>query len=141
MSKSNPDPRTRIFLTDSPAAARDKLRTAVTDSNPVITYDPKERPGVSNLLTILSGLDDSSSPPTPDQLAKRFEGRTMKDLKVAVGDALEPVLTRFQSEFERVRKEDGYLDEIERTGREKAKAQAAMMMQRVREVMGLEYKP
>lgn len=144
MSKSNPDPKTRILLTDSPSAARDKLRTAVTDSEPTITYDPKGRPGVSNLLTILSGLSDSPSPspspPTSAEIAEQFAGKTMKDLKLAVGDALEPVLTKFQAEFERVRKEDGYLDDIEKAGREKARAQAAKTMRRVREVMGLEYK-
>ena len=54
MSKSNPDVRSRILLTDSYSQIRSKLRGAVTDSITGISYDPVNRPGISNLLTILA---------------------------------------------------------------------------------------
>lgn len=136
MSKSHPDPRTRILLTDPPALIRDKLRTAVTDSEPHISYDPSSRPGVSNLLAILSGLTDRQ----PEELVSDFEGKSMRDLKTAVGDALEPFLTDFQGKFERIRQEQGYLEEMEKLGRKKAQAKAAETMGRVRQAVGLDYR-
>ena len=135
MSKSNPDPRTRILLTDPPALARDKLRTAVTDSRADVTYSPADRPGVSNLLSILSGLTDRP----PAALEADFQGKTLKQLKEAVGDALEPLLVRFQSEFGRIRDDQAYLAEVERRGRDKARQKAGETMERVRKAVGLDY--
>ena len=56
MSKSNPDVRSRILLTDSYSQIRSKLRGAVTDSITGISYNPVpvNRPGISNPLTILA---------------------------------------------------------------------------------------
>lgn len=135
MSKSNPDPKTRILLTDTPAAARDKLRTAVTDSESAITYDPANRPGVSNLLDILSGITGAS----PVELAQSFQGKNMKDLKDAVGDALEPILSNFQSDFARLRADPAHLDDVEKQGRVKAEQKAEETMVRVRKAVGLDY--
>lgn len=133
MSKSNPDPKTRILLTDSPLVARDKLRTAVTDSIPDISYDPNLRPGVSNLFDILSGLTGTS----PEDLALQFEGKSMKDLKTTVSDALAPVLVEFQNRFDELRKDPGYLESIEAQGRKKAESRAEETMAKVRRVVGL----
>lgn len=136
MSKSNPDPKTRIMLTDTPAEMRNKLRTAVTDSQAEITYDPKNRPGVSNLLDILSGITDIP----PQQHVKSLEGKGMKELKLAVGDALEPVLNKFQDAFARLKSDPGYLDAVQAQGRTKAEQKAEGTMVRVRRAVGLDYR-
>ncbi|KAK9896623.1 tryptophanyl-tRNA synthetase [Cystobasidium minutum MCA 4210] len=135
MSKSNPDPKTRIMLTDTPAEMREKLRTAVTDSQQEITYNPTTRPGVSNLLDILSGVTSTQ----PEELARSYEGKSMKALKTSVADALEPVLSSFQSEFARLKADPGYLDAVECQGRQKAEVKAESTMQRVRRAVGLDY--
>ncbi|CAD6586017.1 MAG: Tryptophan--tRNA ligase, mitochondrial [Cyphobasidiales sp. Tagirdzhanova-0007] len=135
MSKSHPDPRTRIMLADSPTTARAKLQSAVTDSLPHVSYEPTSRPGVSNLISILSGLQDTP----PQQLAGQFEGKSLKDLKDAVGDALEPLLIRFQNDFSRIRNETGFVKDVERKGREKATRKASETMEKVRTALGLEY--
>ena len=135
MSKSNADSRTQILLTDSPVNARAKLRSAVTDSISHISYDPKIRPGISNLLSILSGLTDTP----PEDLAVKYACKSVKDLKDAVGDALEPLLIRFQSEYNRVRKEEGFIRNMEKKGREKASRVSEEMMVKVREAVGLGY--
>lgn len=54
MSKSDPDPKSRICLTDSPDEIALKIRKSVTDFTSEISYDMEERPGVSNLINILS---------------------------------------------------------------------------------------
>lgn len=136
MSKSNPDPKTRIMLTDTPAQMREKLRTAVTDSQAEVSYDPVNRPGVSNLLDILSGITDSS----PEVHVQRLEGKHMKDLKRAVGDALEPVLQNFQDAFARLKADPGYLDSVQAQGRTKAEQKAEHTMTRVRRAVGLDYR-
>ena len=123
------------MLTDSPQAMRDKIRTAVTDSQSDITYDPIKRPGVSNLLAIQAGLTDVE----PQRIAEQLQGKTMRDLKTRVADTLEPILVRFQQEYERIKADKGYLDEVEKAGRVKATAQAAATMERVRKAVGLDY--
>ena len=135
MSKSNPDARTRILLTDTIEQARDKLRAAVTDSEKAITYDPVGRPGVSNLLSMLAGLTDQS----PDDLVPLFANKSMKDLKDAVGDALAPLLNSFQAEHTRLSRDPGYLDSIEAIGCRKASKAASSKMQAVRQCIGLDY--
>lgn len=66
MSKSHPDQRGRIDITDKPEDIVDKVKKAVTDCTSQITYDPDNRPGVSTLLTmhsLISGL-------TPEEICE-----------------------------------------------------------------------
>jgi tryptophanyl-tRNA synthetase len=63
MSKSHLDPRSRINLIDTHKEIGEKIRLALTDSIPDITYDPVNRPGVSNLLAIWSHLDTEGRSP------------------------------------------------------------------------------
>lgn len=123
------------MLTDTPAEMRDKLRTAVTDSQTEITYDTRNRPGVSNMLDILAGVTDTQ----PEQLVKSLEGKSMKALKTTVADALEPVLESFQDRFARLKEDPAYLDLVERQGRQKAEEKAEQTMLRVRSAIGLDY--
>jgi len=61
MSKSDVDKLSTILLTDSPDTVRDKVRKAVTDMTPTITYDEAGRPGVSNLVDIVCAFTDSTA--------------------------------------------------------------------------------
>lgn len=54
MSKSDPDIKSRILMTDTPDQLLEKCKKALTDFTSAVTYDPIERPGVANLLTIHS---------------------------------------------------------------------------------------
>ena len=60
MSKSEANPKGTINLLDDPAQARNKIKSAVTDSIGIVQYDPINQPGVSNLLTILTSLSGES---------------------------------------------------------------------------------
>ena len=66
MSKSDPSPKSRVHLTDTPDEIASKIRSAVTDAGSEVVYDREAKPGISNLLEIFSAFDGgrSSSPPS-----------------------------------------------------------------------------
>lgn len=94
MSKSGESPQGILWLLDDPKVTAKKVKSAVTDADRDIRYDPAEKPGVSNLLTLLSVLGGESIP----DLEASFAGRGYGDLKGETADAVvaafEPVRTR-----------------------------------------------
>lgn len=70
MSKSDPDPKSRICLTDTPDQIALKVRKSVTDFTSQIGYDLEGRPGVSNLVNILSIFSGK----TVEEVCKEAEG-------------------------------------------------------------------
>lgn len=136
MSKSAQDPNSRILLTDPPSLISSKIRSAVTDSLPTITYDPITRPGTSNLLNILAACIDQD---VEDVVRERYEGkaRNHADLKKEVEEA---VVERFRGpreEFEKIRGERAYLEEVARKGAERAKEKSDVVLTEVRRRVGL----
>lgn len=83
MSKSLPDAGT-LNLLDDPAALARKVKRAVTDAGSEIRFDPAGKPGVSNLLVILSAVTDTPIP----ALEADFDGQGYGALKNAVADAV-----------------------------------------------------
>ncbi|MBN9606047.1 MAG: tryptophan--tRNA ligase [Actinomycetales bacterium] len=94
MSKSGPSPQGILWLLDEPTVTAKKIRSAVTDNEASVRFDPEGQPGVANLLTMLSVLGGSPI----DSLESEFAGRGYGDLKGAVADAVvaefEPVRAR-----------------------------------------------
>ncbi|UTT63073.1 tryptophan--tRNA ligase [Microcella humidisoli] len=94
MSKSGESPAGILWLMDEPSVLTKKVKSAVTDSSGVVAYDPAEKPGVSNLLSILSLLTGQSM----DALVASFDGLQYGALKTAVAEAVveafEPIRTR-----------------------------------------------
>jgi tryptophanyl-tRNA synthetase len=94
MSKSGDTPAGIIWLLDEPAVTAKKIRSAVTDTGREVVYDPESKPGVSNLLTILSVVSGASM----ESLAGQYDGRGYGDLKKDVADAVvaefEPIRAR-----------------------------------------------
>jgi tryptophanyl-tRNA synthetase len=84
MSKSGDSPQGIVWLLDEPKTVAKKLRSAVTDADRDIRFDPAEKPGVSNLLSILSAVTGTAIP----QLETEFAGKGYGDLKVATADAV-----------------------------------------------------
>jgi tryptophanyl-tRNA synthetase len=84
MSKSGDSPQGILWLLDEPSVTAKKIKSAVTDTGRDILFDPAEKPGVSNLLGILSVLTK-----TPiDVLVDSFAGRGYGDLKSETADAV-----------------------------------------------------
>ena len=134
MSKSAPDANSRILLTDTPADVHRKVRRAVTDSDVPISYDPATRPGVSNLLSILHALH----PGQGDMHALAQSIPSALALKNQVTEAVVETLRPIQDNLHRIAQDPAYLDQVERSGREKAEQVAQANMQRVRQLVGFE---
>lgn len=133
MSKSAPDIQSRILLTDDFSQIKSKIRGAVTDSEIGITYDPVNRPGASNLLTILAACCDE----TPAEVAKRYAGKGHGDLKADVAEAVEQLLKGPRAEFGRLRGEEDYLTKVATEGAQKAISLSEPTMRDVRSRVGL----
>ena len=133
MSKSAPDSASRILLTDDASQIAAKIRVAVTDSISGITYDPVDRAGTANLLTILGACTNEK----PEDVALRYAGKNHGHLKKDLVEAIEETLKGPRAEFERLRKDEAYLKAIAKDGAEKAGEYSGRTMKRVREAIGL----
>jgi tryptophanyl-tRNA synthetase len=135
MSKSTKAEKSRILITDSPDQIRSKVGSALTDSFSGITYEPTSRPGIANLLDILSIFDPQQR--TAADLAKDYETISPKQLKSMVSEA---VIEGLQGIGERYREllsgENGHLDRVAKHGAQKARQSAEDTMDLVRTAIG-----
>jgi tryptophanyl-tRNA synthetase len=113
MSKSLEDPNGNIFLTDTPDVILKKIKRAVTDPGSEVRYDEEEKPGVSNLMVILSLCTGQ----TLDEIAGKYTGygQFKKDVAEAVVALLQPL----QAKVAELR-EPGVIEQILAKGADKA---------------------
>lgn len=139
MSKSDDNRNNVITLLEDPKSAAKKLKRALTDSEepPVVRYDPVAKPGVSNLLDILSGVTGKSIL----ALEQQFEGLMYGHLKGAVADAVSGMLTDLQARYHRFRADEALLNQIMRDGAAKASARAQETLKQVYEAVGFVARP
>ncbi|GKT43780.1 tuberculostearic acid methyltransferase UfaA1 [Colletotrichum spaethianum] len=137
MSKSAADPRSRILITDTPEEIHKKIMSARTDSSNHVSYDPNNRPGVSNLVEILSIFDAQGR--SPFHLAETFSQTSLKNFKQTVSAAVVQGLEGFRERyFHFLSADEGkYLDAVEAQGANKARLSAEETMAIVREATGL----
>ncbi|ROW14356.1 hypothetical protein VPNG_03853 [Cytospora leucostoma] len=139
MSKSDANPASRILITDEPDVMRKKIMRSLTDmESDRVTYEPERRPGVSNLLEILSILSGEAR--TPAETADGFAGvqHPLKALKERTADAVVSSMGDIRERYLELLGGDGgrRLDDIEAQGAETARANAEITMKRVRKVVG-----
>ncbi len=132
MSKSDPE-ETYIAILDKPEIIRKKIRRAVTDSEAEVRFDPETKPGVSNLMSILSALSGDSM----DQIAADFAGKGYGAFKDAAADAVIATLEPIQREYERISADKAYLEQVMLSGAERAGRLANATMRKVRKKIGL----
>ena len=106
-----------VYIADPPDVVRKKFKTAVTDSEREIRYAPKEKPGVSNLLEIMSVATGESI----EALEKRFAGAGYGDLKEAVGESVVQLLSPIRERFDALRADERELQRLLSLGAEKAR--------------------
>ena len=96
MSKSSQDPKGLVNLMDEPSVIAKKIKSAVTDTDGEIRFDPKAKPGVSNLIGIYSAVTGESV----ESFTSSLQGQGYGALKTAVADAvvaaLDPIRLRAQ---------------------------------------------
>ena len=117
MSKSLSSPTGIIELLDEPAVNIRKIKSAVTDSGREIIFDELNKPGVSNLLTILAALTGTSI----DALVEQFAGRGYGDLKSAVADAVTEFAVPYRNRTFQLMEERGELETILAKGADRAR--------------------
>ena len=107
MSKSDPED-TFVALTDDPDTIRRKIKRAVTDSDGEIRFDPENKPGVSNLLSIMSALGAGEI----DALVNELQGQGYGALKNRVADCVIAALEPMQTEYKRLIADKAYLQGV-----------------------------
>jgi tryptophanyl-tRNA synthetase len=131
MSKSADSPQGTVDLLDDAAVIEKKVKRAVTDSGDDVTYDPENRPGVANLLSILAAATGRE----PKVVAEDYTqfGPLKKDTADALVALLEPVQARYRELEADPEATHGLLAK----GAEKAQVTAATVLARAREAIGL----
>lgn len=132
MSKSEAED-SYIALLDSPDDMRRKFRRAVTDSDTEIRYDPENKPGVTNLLNILSAVTSVSV----ETLCKEMEGQGYGVLKDRTAEAVIEHIRPIRAEFDRLIKDKTYLNETLKTNAGRAQAIAQRTLRKVYKKVGL----
>ncbi len=116
MSKSDKDQNGCVYMLEKPEDILRKFKKAVTDSEACVRYDPKEKPGVSNLMQIYSACTGRGF----DAIESEFAGRGYGDFKAAVGEAVVELLRPIREETERLLADKDALQAIYRDGAERA---------------------
>ncbi|WP_335991482.1 tryptophan--tRNA ligase [Glycomyces sp. MUSA5-2] len=117
MSKSSTSPRGCLYLLDEPNQMRKKIKSAVTDSEAEVRFDPERKPGVSNLMNIYTALGNTTVEKLEAEYAGRGYGDFKGDLADVVADTLGPVALRTKE----ILADKAELDRILTMGAEKAR--------------------
>lgn len=137
MSKSAESPQGTIALLDDPKAITKRIKSAVTDSETEIRFDPATKPGVSNLLSILGA---ATGRPVPD-LEAEFAGAGYGALKTATAEAVVEFLAPLQARYAALAEDPAEVDALLGEGAAKAEAIAEGVMARIRDAVGLLPRP
>lgn len=131
MSKSLDSPQGTILVLDDPKAIEKKIKRAVTDTDNEVRFDVVEKPGVSNLLSILGAVTGRD----PEALADDYDmyGPLKADTAEAVVELLRPVQTRFAELVD----DEAATTDILRTGAAKAREVASVTLARAQRAVGL----
>ena len=132
MSKSDENENAVVRILDTPDAIMRKFKRAVTDSDSSIIYDPENKPGVSNLLTIYSCFSGKSI----EEAEREFDGRGYGDFKTAVGQVCCDKLIPVQEEYKRILADKAYLEEVMKKGADEASYYARKTLSKVRRKLG-----
>ncbi len=112
-----------------------KISSALTDSMPGISYDVETRPGISNLLDILSLFDSDGK--SAALLAADFSEASPRELKAAVSEAVIKGMGGIGRRYEKLLEDTKFLDHVAAEGGKRARQSADETMHLVREAMGL----
>ena len=132
MSKSGPEGC--VFLLEKPEDIMRKFKRAVTDSDTerCVRYDPQNKPGVANLMSIYSAVTGKSF----DAIEREFDGKGYGAFKPVVGEAVVEILRPIREETERLLSDKAYLEGVYRAGAERAGVIANKTLRKVYKKVG-----
>lgn len=134
MSKSDKLEKASIFILDDEATIRKKIASAVTDCDGIVNYDPVNKPGVSNLISILAACKDI----TIEEASKMVMNMNYGTLKNTVSDAVCELLLPIQKRYYEIINNKEYLNSVLDEGAEAAYFAARKMISKVKRKMGLQ---
>ena len=134
MSKSENEDTGRVLLMDSPDVIMRQFKRAITDSDTenCVRFDKENKPGVSNLMTIYSACTGKSY----EEIETEFAGCGYGKFKPAVGEAVVEMLRPIREEATRIMKDKAYLEQVYRSGAEKAGYVAEKTLRKVYKKVG-----
>ena len=133
MSKSDTNPKATISILDDEKTILKKFKSAVTDSEACVRFDPEAKPGVSNLMTIYSAITGK----TMEEIEAEFAGKGYGDFKAAVGQSVADELRPIRENFAHLMEDRAYLEEEMRKGAERATYIANKTLTKVKKRVGL----
>lgn len=132
MSKSDPNTKSYILMTDEPATIMKKFRSAVTDSEASVRY-AEGKDGINNLMEIYSACTGK----TYEQIEDEFRGRGYGDFKTAVGESVVAVLEPIQIRYRELVSDKKHLEELAQNGAANAERLAKRTIDKVYKKVGL----
>ena len=132
MSKSMPDGC--VFLMEKPEDIQRKFKRAITDSDTenCVRFDPENKPGVSNLMSIYAAVTGKSM----EEIEAEFAGQGYGKFKPAVGEAVIECLRPIREEAQRILADKAYLESVYKAGAEKAGYVANKTLRKVYKKVG-----
>lgn len=132
MSKSDTSDKGYILLLDELARSKNKIKSAVTDSDTVVRYDVKHKPGIANLLTIYAILTDTSV----EALEAKYASQSYQTFKADLADVVEQALAPIQARYKELMGST-IIDDVLDQGFAKANDIAIHKVRKANQLLGL----
>ena len=132
MSTTRGSPQGVVRVLDPPDTIRKKFKSAVTDSGTDVRHAPDEKPGISNLLEIMSVATGEPI----SELEGRYDGSGYGQFKEDVGEAVVRLLVPIQERYQKLRADEGELRKLLARGADKAREVSAPTLEQMYERMG-----
>lgn len=133
MSKSDENDKNYVSIIDDAKKIEKKIKSATTDSGTEIKFDPENKAGLSNLMTIYSVLSGKST----DQIEIDYEGKMYGHLKVDLADLVVQTLKPVREKYDDLMKNKDYLDQLMKSGALRAEERARPTLEKVYKAVGL----
>jgi tryptophanyl-tRNA synthetase len=132
MATTGGTPQGTVLIADTPDVIRRKVKSAVTDSGHEVVHDRASKPGVSNLIEILSVATGESF----EQIRSRYDGQGYGVFKEDVAEAVVALLDPIRRRYDELRADEGELQRLLAVGAEKAREASAPTLKAMYERMG-----
>ena len=132
MSKSRGAESGTVLMLDPPETIRKKVKSAVTDSGSDVRYDPDEKPGISNLIELLTVVTGDSI----KEVESRYDGSGYGQFKGDVAEAIVELLDPIRVRYNELRSDVGELERLLVVGAEKARVASAPTLELMYERLG-----
>ena len=136
MSKSDPNPNALILMLDEPDVIMRKFKRAVTDSEAQVVYREGKH-GINHLINIYSAVTGK----TAEETVNEFSGKGYGDFKMAVGEVVADELKPIREKYEDLRKNKDYLEQIYKSGAERANKLSHRTLSKVKRKIGFVDRP